>query len=212
MVDSLASWLAALNPALLYTALAVSSFLENIVPPVPGDSVVLFGSYLAARTHMSFTNVLIATTLGSEAGFMTYYLLGRLIDPARLAARGYRFIPTGKIEQAHRWFVRWGLGVVLLNRFLSGVRSVISIVSGMSRLPWPRVLLLSTIACLMWNLILVRAGFILGSNWQLVETILTDYNRVVLATLAVALVAWVLVRRIRRPSPGPGSPHPGDQG
>jgi membrane protein DedA with SNARE-associated domain len=198
MLDAITAWFGALDPAWLYVALFVAAYVENIVPPVPGDTVVVFAAWLVGRTNHDLGAVLLATTAGSEAGFMTFYAFGRLIDPDYFVRRNFRLLPAQSFLQARRWFERWGYWVVLLNRFLSGVRSVISIVCGMYRLSWVRVLALSTVGCLVWNALLVGAGFMLGSNWKSIEGIFRRYNQILLAAAGLTLVAWWLRARHRK--------------
>ncbi|MGD0309202.1 MAG: DedA family protein [Acidobacteriota bacterium] len=198
MIDSITHYLVGLNPLWLYVALFLCAYIENIVPPIPGDTVTVFAGYLLGRTDRSAAGILISTTLGSTAGFMTYYTVGRLIHPEYFARKNFRFFPASQIELAKKWFLRYGSWVILLNRFFSGIRSVISIVTGLCRLPWLRVLLLSGMGCVVWNALLIWAGYQLGENWTSVSGFLATYNRV-LAILAIVLAGvWLLRRQVSR--------------
>jgi membrane protein DedA with SNARE-associated domain len=198
MIDSITHYLIGLNPLWLYVALFLCAYIENIFPPVPGDTVTIFAGYLLGRADRSAAGILISTTLGTTAGFMTYYMVGRLIHPGYFARKNFRFFPASQIELAENWFRRYGSWIILLNRFFSGIRSVISIMTGMCRLPWLKVLLLSGIGGVVWNALLIWAGYLLGENWTSVSGFLATYNRV-LAIMAVVLAAvWLLRRQISR--------------
>jgi len=198
MIESITHYLLGLNPFWLYVALFLCAYVENVFPPIPGDTVTIFAGYLLGRTVRSPIGMLISTTLGSTAGFMTYYIIGRLIHPEYFERKNFRFLPALQIEQAEKWFRRYGVWIVLSNRFFSGIRSVISIVTGMCRLPWSKVLFLAGIGGLVWNALLIWAGYLLGENWISVSGFLTTYNRV-LAGLAIALAAiWLLRRQVSR--------------
>jgi membrane protein DedA with SNARE-associated domain len=73
---------------------------------------------------------------------------------------------------------------------------VISIVAGVYRLPWPRVLVLATIGCAVWNALLIWAGYFLGANWRAIEDLLREYTRFVLIVLILLAGAWLLRRKI----------------
>ncbi len=193
MLDSITAYSASLSPAWFYVALFVSSYAENIFPPVPGDTVTVFGAYVIGRTERGLLGVFLATTLGGVAGFMTYYGIGRLVDPEYFIRKNFRFLPAANFARAGKWFQRWGSWAILLNRFLSGVRSVISIVCGLYRLPWPRVLVLTSIGCGAWNLLLIWAGYLLGANWKIFDRILGQYSRGLL--IAGILIGGVLILR-----------------
>jgi membrane protein DedA with SNARE-associated domain len=195
MLDALTSYFASLSPAWFYCGLFLSAYMENIFPPVPGDSVTVFAAYLVGRSERSIAAVVLSATLGSVAGFMTYYMLGRLIHPEYFLRKNFRFLPASHIERAGRWFRRHGCWIILLNRFLSGARSVISIACGIYRLPWPSVLIFSTLGCAIWNSLLIWAGYLLGANWRVVDQILRRYSILLLSLAALLTAAW-LVRRI----------------
>ncbi len=200
MLESLTNYAASLSPSWFYGFLFLSAYVENIFPPVPGDTVTVFAAYLVGRGHRGFGGVFAATTLGSTAGFMTYYWLGRLIPQEYFARRNFRFLPASSFNAAARWFQKYGYWVVLMNRFMSGARGVISIVCGLYRLPWAAVLVLATFGCAAWNAILIYAGFLAGANWMMVDRLLRDYSRILLAVGIILVVGWVLRRRLVRGS------------
>jgi membrane protein DedA with SNARE-associated domain len=197
MLEWITSHAASLSPAWFYTILALSAFVENIVPPIPGDTVTVFAAYIVGRTQQGFLGVLLSTTAGSTIGFMTLYALGRWIPKDFFVRRDFRFLPASSFLAAEEWFQNHGYWIVLANRFLSGFRSVISIVCGVYRLPWPRVLVLSFLACAAWNLLLIYAGYTLGANWKAIDRILGDYSRLMLALAVLLVGAWALMKRRR---------------
>ncbi len=198
MLESLADYVASLTPFWFYVFLFASAYVENVFPPVPGDTVTVFAAYLAGRAQGSFAGVLVSTTLGSLAGFMTYYTLGRMIPRDYFVRKNFRFLPASRFTTAWSWFQRYGYWVVLFNRFFSGVRSAISIVCGLYRLPWLRVMVLAAVGCGFWNGILIYAGYVAGTNWQAVDRIVREYSTLMLVVLAAAATAWLIRRRLRR--------------
>jgi len=199
MLDNITAYFTSLSPAWFYVALFFSAYVENICPPVPGDTVTVFAAYIVGRSQGRFAGVFIATTLGSVAGFMTYYGIGRLVHPEYFIRRNFRFLPASNFENAGKWFRRYGNWVILLNRFLSGIRSVISIVCGLYRLPWFTVLILCLIGCSVWNLLLIWAGYLLGSNWRMIDEIFTQYNRVLLGVIVLGAIAVIVRRKLFAP-------------
>ncbi len=202
MLDSLTRYFTELTPAWFYLALFLCAYLENVLPPVPGDTVVVFAAYLVGRSQERVAGVFAATTLGSVAGFMTFYWIGCLVHPEFFIRKNYRFLPARSFENAGQWFRRWGYWVILLNRFLAGIRSVISIVCGVYRLPKAKVFLLSLLGCGIWNLALILAGYLLGANWPWIEQLLRQYSRVLLGMCLLAGSVWVLRKRFSNQQEG----------
>jgi len=196
MLESITQYFAGLEPGWLYVALFVCSYVENVFPPVPGDTVTVFAAYLLGRSNHDAVGIMLATTAGSSAGFMTYYVLGRLVQQEYLMRRNFWFFPAAAIEKAGVWFRRYGYWIVFLNRFFSGVRSVISMVSGMYRLPWIPVFLFATAGCAIWNGLLIWAGYTLGVNWMMVERILGQYNKALMLLAVLAAALWLFRKKI----------------
>lgn len=181
-----------------YLLLGVCAFIENVVPPVPGDTVTVLGGYLAATGRLSFAGVVGATTLGSFAGFMCMFFLGRALGRNYFLDRDHRLFPRDRMATVTAWFERFGYGVVLGNRFLSGARSVISICAGLSGLHTAGVALLCLVSCLVWNGLLISAGYAVGENWAAVLGLLKKYNLLVLCLLGAAPALWIFRRLAAR--------------
>ncbi len=199
MLDWATNAISSLGAGWFYFALFLSAYIENIFPPVPGDTVTVFAAYLVGRSQQHLTGVFVSTNLGSIAGFMTYYAVGRLIHPEYFVRKNYRFLPATSFKTAGEWFQRWGYWIVLGNRFLSGIRSVISLMCGMYRLPWVRVLVLSAVGCSVWNGLMILAGYLLGENWRSIEYLMAQYSRVVMCLLVLFAVIWWYRRRSSMP-------------
>ncbi len=197
MLDAVTEYVLSLSPAWFYLVLFLSSFVENIFPPLPGDTVTVFAGYVVGRSQQGYPGVLLATTAGGMAGFMVFYILGRRIPEEYFLHRHTRLFPASSFIKAGAWFQRYGYWVLLANRFFSVIRTVISIVAGLYRLPWYRVLLTAGLGCLIWNSLLIWAGYTLGANWRRVETILSRYNMVLLTLALVLVAAWFLRHRLR---------------
>ena len=101
------------------------------------------------------------------------------------------------IDQATRWFERYGNPAVFFARMLPIVRTFISLPAGVARMPIGRFSVLTFLGCIPWCLMLVWIGDAAGSNWD------TWHKRVgyldyLVAVALVALVGWWLLRRRRR--------------
>ncbi|RMH64557.1 MAG: DedA family protein [Calditrichaeota bacterium] len=183
------------EPAAAYGLLFLSAFVENVFPPVPGDTVTIIGAYLITTGKLSFYGVWVSTTLGSVLGFFVMYLIGaRMGDAFLKKEKVARFFHPDQIIKTEIWFDRYGYWIIAANRFLSGTRSVISLFAGIFRLKWLPVLLLATVSAFIWNGLLMLAGYWLGANWPVILDYIADYNQVVIA-LTVLVIAIILIRR-----------------
>ena len=102
---------------------------------------------------------------------------------------------SGKdIERAVAWFERHDYWAVLLARVVPGVRSLISILAGISRMNLPLFLLYSAINSSVWTSMLAYLGFALGKNYEQVEKIVGPISKYIVLGLGIALVAWIVWR------------------
>lgn len=196
-LEGFVAWMAALPPGWVYGVVLAVAYLENVIPPVPGDLLVVFGGYLVAVGHASFAVTASLAVLGGALGFATMFAVGwrvggAVTDPARL-----RWIPKGPARAVEAWFREWGLGVVLANRFLSGARSVIALMAGASRMRPLPVLAAATVSAAVWCVGLVWLGAALGERWREVVRWLGVYGRWVTVALVLALAVY-LGRRVWR--------------
>ena len=202
-VQALADWLAALSPLGIYAVLLGISYLENLVPPIWGDTLIVLCGWLVGVGTLSFVPTVALATLGGALGFMTLYVVGRRLDTAIADPSRLRWIPRAPLAAAERWLKRWGMGVVAVNRFLAGGRSVISLLAGASQLPAGKTALWATASALVWCAVLVAAGAWVGTRWNLVLDALATYGQVITALLAVVLAVasarWLRRRRHQAP-------------
>jgi len=187
--------------AVLYLLLGVSAFVENIFPPIPGDTITAFGAFLVGTQRLDFMGVYLSTTLGSLTGFMSLFWIGNLLGRKFFIERDYRLFSAQDIIQAELWFRKYGYFLILLNRFFPGIRSIISVAGGISKLGAFRVALLALVSAAAWNLIWISIGYSLGNNWETVKekmgTILFEYNLSFLALAALVILIFLL-RMIRK--------------
>lgn len=199
LLQDFVTWMEALPPLWAYGAIFLIAYGENVIPPIPGDMVVVFGGYLVGIGKINFVLVVLLSTLGGALGFMTMYAVGYVIGEAVMDPNRLRWISTRHVEKTRRWLERWGYGLVAANRFLSGLRSVISLTVGMARTNPIYTAILATLSAFVWTALIAYGGYAVGENWQLIGTYLRDYGRLVLGLILlfviVQLVRWYLKRK-----------------
>ena len=187
-MDFLIAWIENSGGLWVYVAVLISSFAENVFTPLPGDTVTVFGAYLAGLGKVNPIGIHIAATIGGTAGFMGLYLFGKSLQNRGLRRGRLLGVKIEKISKMEKHFAKFGLLMVLFNRFLYGIRFVISIFAGMSRLNWKTTALLALLGTALWNVVLVYLGTMLGENWTAFKQILWEYNRYLLVALILVIV------------------------
>jgi len=189
-----------------YLFLGVSSFVENVFPPIPGDTITAFGAFLVGIGKLSFLGVYASTTLGSIGGFLTLFKIGRWLGRRFFMENDYRFFRASAILKAEQWFEKYGYFVIGMNRFLPGVRSAVALAGGICHLKAHWVALLALLSSAMWNLIWILTGYLLGTNWEVVESrlsaVLLKFNTAVAIVLAMIVLFAIWNHRRRKKKTG----------
>lgn len=184
-----------------YPGVFAAMVAENLFPPIPSEIVLPLAGYEAARGELEFVAILLAATAGSLAGALVLYAIGRFAGRPAVDRWGrvLRITPHD-LERADRWFERWGDWVVLGARLVPLARSAVSVPAGTMRMPVPRFCVLTALGSLLWNLLLVGAGYQLGAHWEDVSHLVSRASDVLAVAAAVALMigfGWLARRRAR---------------
>lgn len=198
-VERLTPWLLEANPMYLYLAVALYGLAEVLVPPLPGDVLVVFTGYLAGRRGLAPGGLVAAGYLGTMVALALAYAIGRLGREFLTTHRFWRkLFAERQIRRAEIWFARYGWLTLLVSRFLPGIRSPLVMVAGMTRYrPWAAFGLVS-VSVLANVTLMVVGGRVLGANWPKVLGFLRYFGwGTVAAVLAVGVLTfgWSRLRR-----------------
>lgn len=204
MVEHFDRWVQQLG-SVGYLLLGLAALLEYVVPPFPGDTVMLLGGAYAVRGEKSVVGVFLAVTLGSVIGLAIMYGAGRLVG-----ARVDKF-PEGKlffgvtharIREIQEQMRTRGSWLLVANRFFPTFRAVLFIAAGAAKMSFARVLFLGTVSAMAWNVLMIAIGYAVGGNVERLTAFLNQYNRIAFIVLGVAVFGLVtrffLKRRARR--------------
>jgi membrane protein DedA with SNARE-associated domain len=190
-LNDIVEWMTALPVLSAYVMILIIAYGENVLPPIPGDMIVVFGGYLVGVGRLEMPLVILLATIGGAAGFMTMYAIGKRLGVAVAEEGRFRWIPVNRIKKSKELLGKWGYSLILANRFLSGLRSVISLTVGMAEMPAAKVSVYATISALAWTAILTYLGFFLGDHWEEVSVYLRTYGTVV--TVIIGLFIGIQV-------------------
>ena len=192
-------WIVAVMRTIGAPGVGVATALETVFPPVPSEAVLPLAGFTAAQGHYGVLSAVVWATVGSLVGALVLYYVGAAWGADRLSRVAER-IPLLHARDVHRaiaWFGRHGRSAVFVGRLVPGVRSLISIPAGIDRMPVLQFVGYTTAGSLVWNAVLIGAGYQLGSQWHLIEGYVDDLSNVAYLLLATAAAVFV-VRRLRR--------------
>jgi membrane protein DedA with SNARE-associated domain len=186
-----------------YWGIGLMMFLENLFPPIPSELIMPLAGFTVAQGKLEFVPVVVAGVVGTVLGALPWYYAGKILGEQRLKSLADRYgkwltISSKDITRATGWFDNHGSKAVFFCRLVPGVRTLISLPAGITRMPLLPFLLYSTFGTLLWVGLLTYAGYLLGDNYELVEEYLGPVSKIVIATLLAAFIVWVVKRSMRR--------------
>lgn len=191
-------WLESLPVAALYGCLALIAAIENIFPPVPADTVVAFGSFLAARGHGTALGAFLATWVGNVSGAMLMYAVGRHFGADWLEARVARRGGSEMTGRLRKMYGKSGLAAIFTSRFLPGIRALVPPFAGALRVPPFRAAAMIATASAIWYGTITVVAYNLGENWEKATATLGGYQRTLAIVIGVLALVWLALWAVRR--------------
>ncbi|MEV7617730.1 DedA family protein [Streptomyces sp. NPDC089799] len=194
--DGFAGWAADLVDTMGGPGAGLAIALENLFPPLPSEVILPLTGFAAGQGVLSLVSALFWTTLGSVVGALALYWTGMLFGRERMHAIWAKLplVKASDLERTEQWFARHGTKAVFLGRMVPIFRSLISVPAGVDRMPLPLFLMLTALGSLIWNSVLVLAGYWLGDRWDVVETYVGILSKAVLVVVVAAVGAYLTVR------------------
>lgn len=190
-------WLTGRAPILIYLFLVFNSCFESLFPPYPSDAFVLVFAFLAGQGYFNPYLLYLSAVLGALAGIMILYHVGKTKGDALIGFLTKTFLgrifPLKMIEKAKTSFVKRGDLIVLLNRFLPGMRAPLCFAAGIVKINEKKFFWYSLISVLVWNFFLIMVGFYIGSTWDDAANFLKNYNMIVGLILIAFLAIFTIV-------------------
>jgi membrane protein DedA with SNARE-associated domain len=151
----------------------------------------------------NFGMVFAAVMVGSLAGAMTAFWLGCRVERRRQDRKRERGAdsPRGIVDDIVERFQRRGPAILIINRFLPGLRALVFVAAGMAGLGTRAVLLYAALSAALWNLAIMAVGVTLGTNLDALSSLVATYTVwafTIMVCLVVAMIAVFLWRRHQR--------------
>jgi membrane protein DedA with SNARE-associated domain len=176
-----------------YWAVVIALLLENMGIPVPGETTLLFASFLAWSEHRLHLPVIIvagicACTIGDNIGYAIGYRGGRpLLERYQHIFR----IRKRTIELGERLFAKHGAVTVFFARFIFGMRIVAGPMAGVLRMPWRKFAVFNFLGAVVWVSVISTVGYLFGGQWDRLVAIMGRANAVI-GLVAAVLIIWAI--------------------
>jgi membrane protein DedA with SNARE-associated domain len=172
-----------------YLGIFVGTFLE-------GETILVLGGFAAHRGLLRLPQVMLAAFAGSVLSDQLFFFLGRRHGDALLARRPQW---QAGAERVRGLLNRYSTALILVFRFLYGLRNITPFVLGMSNVSTARFMVLNVIGAAAWAVAIALLGWFVGEAAKQMLGHVQRYERgIVAAIVAVGVVLWLWHHRAGR--------------
>jgi membrane protein DedA with SNARE-associated domain len=183
-------WITSLIEQYEYFGIFLLILIENIFPPIPSEIILPLSGFAVSQGKLDPLLVLLSATLGSLAGAVFWYLIGKWIGQQRLERFIHRHgrwlaISTKDYEKTTRFFEKHCGKAVFVGRMIPAFRTLISIPAGLVKMPWGKFLLYSSAGTLLWSGLLIYAGYALEDEYQQISNYIDVATNLIIGGIVV---------------------------
>lgn len=176
--------------------------LETVVFPIPSEIVMpLAGWKLIADEGRGWYWLILAGVFGatgSTLGAVALYYAAKWGGRPFVRKYGrYVLISRDDIDQAERFFDRWGTWAIFFGRMVPLVRSLVSVPAGIVEMSIVQFTIYTFLGSFVWAVGLAYGGYKLGENYEDLRSWMAPIEYPVVAILAAGII-WYVYRHVRK--------------
>lgn len=183
-----------------YPAIFAAVILGNVGLPVPEETVLALGGFLAQRGELHLPTVIAVGVLAAIIGDNIGYWLGRRYGREALKRYGrYIWVSADRLESVSAFMARYGCFAVFAARFVAGARFLAGPVAGaMGMLP-RTFIVANTFGALVYVPYAVALGYAVSYGaGHVIERLVGRAEPVVVAVIALLTLAFIVRRLLQR--------------
>ena len=182
-----------------YWAVLLLVLIEDFGIPVPGETILIAAAIFAGAGRLNVVTVAIvgfvAAVVGDNIGFAIGHFGGRALA---LRWGKYIFLTEERLDRAEVFFNRHGGKIIVVARFIEGLRQANGIIAGISGMHWRRFLFFNAIGAALWVGTWVTIGYTAGNHINTIYHYITTYSYYALIAVVVLVVAFIIRHVLRR--------------
>jgi membrane-associated protein len=150
-----------------YLAVTAGLLGENAGLPLPGETVLMFASFLAHKSpYLRLQWVILTGIAAAVAGDNIGFWLGRRLGPRLLGWLGRTFKLDDDIAVAREQIRHHGAATVFWARYIFGLRTVCGPVAGALGMEWKKFLLYNVLGGASWVTAIALCGYFFANKFQ----------------------------------------------
>ncbi|MFE9309980.1 DedA family protein [Streptomyces sp. NPDC088353] len=182
-----------------YWAVGAVVLVEDFGVPAPGETILIAAGVYAGAGQLDVVAVALIAFAAAVVGDNIGYLVGHLGGRPFVHRWGrYIFLTPERFAAAERFFGRHGGKIVVVARFIEGLRQANGIIAGTTGMHWLRFLAFNALGAALWVGLWVSLAYAAGTHIGTVYDEISRYQVYVLVALGVLVVALIVRHLLRR--------------
>lgn len=178
-----------------YLAVGGLILLEDFGVPAPGEAILIAAAVFAGIGKLNIFLVIVVAFIGAMIGDNIGFAIGHFGGRPLLNRFGkYVFVTPKRLDKAEDFFNRNGGKVVIVARFIEGLRQLNGIIAGISEMRWPKFAAFNAIGAALWVGVWANVGYFGGSHISAFH----KYAIYITIAAGAAVFAYIIYRLIRR--------------
>ena len=179
-----------------YFGMFLGMVLEAVIIAIPSELILATGGILSSRGIFTLQGAFLIGLIGSVFCAIVIYFMGYFGGRPFIRKYGkYFFMKEEDLEKSDSWFNKYGMLSALIGRNFPIVRTLISLPIGITRQPFIKFIIYTTIGSIPWTFLFVYLGYCLGENWIVITTYI-NYLKVPIRIIIVILIIIYIYRKI----------------
>ncbi len=182
-----------------YLAIAGLVLIEDFGVPVPGETVLILGAVYAATGRLSIVLVALLGFLGALIGDNIGFAIGHFGGRKLIERYGrYILLTPQRLDKTTDFFERHGGKIIMIARFVEGLRQANGIIAGATGMHWARFLAFNALGAALWVGVWTSIGYLSGNHIDTIYNDATRYSTYLLVAVGVLIVGFIARRLWRR--------------
>ena len=181
-----------------YLAVVGLVLIEDFGVPVPGETVLILGAVYAGTGRLNIALVALFGFVGAVVGDNVGFALGHFGGRPLVERYGhYIFLTRERLDKATRFFERHGGKIIIIARFVEGLRQANGIIAGTTGMHWARFLIFNAIGAALWVAVWTSVGYFSGNHIDTIYKYATRYDTYLAIAVGALVLAYIAHRVVR---------------
>lgn len=202
IIDNLINSVTNLIYNLGYFGIFTAALIETLFPIIPSELIFPLAGYVVQSQSLGVEQAIMfgfMGSLGSTLGAIIIYFFALKVGRNIVLKIGkYILITESKLEKSEVWFQKYGKWAVLFGRLAPGVRELISIPAGLSRMNFMEFTLFTFIGSFLWSVSLTMIGYYLGNAWDEFSQESSNAFHIIALAIIISLVLIFLFKLYKK--------------